>query len=239
MSQSSDLGRPRDGADPRCVVARGVSRRYRVPDGDVDALVDVDVDADHGALTVVAGPSGSGKSTLLMIVAALERSDAGEVDVNAVRIDRLSARARREWRRRQLGMVLPRPADNLTLVHDAAGNLVWASAQRRGVSALTREQAVHRLAELGLERVVDETVPQLSGGEQMRLAFACAAAGAPRVVVADEPTASLDREAGAMVLATIRTLTAGGTAVLVATHDPAVVDAADAVVRLDHGRRVG
>lgn len=220
------------------VIVRGASRRFLTVDGYVDALVDVDLDAYRGAFTVVAGPSGSGKSTLLMLISALDRGDSAEITVDGIRIDRLSTRARRRWRRTALGVVMPRPSDNLTAVRDAVGNLIWANKLRGNHQALTVSDAQARLSAFGLEDAPSKTIAQLSGGEQMRLAFACAATGSPPLVVADEPTASLDTQSGHALIALIRELTASGTAVLAASHDPELVDAADAVVRLDYGRRV-
>ncbi|MCB0968097.1 MAG: ATP-binding cassette domain-containing protein [Ilumatobacter sp.] len=236
MSRGTDV-QPAPPAVPFAMV-RGATRRFATLDGHVDALVDVDLDVAAGELTVVAGPSGSGKSTLLSILAGLERGDRGEVTVGSLRVDRLSTRARRTWRRTEIGVVMPRPSDNLTVVHDAAGNLVWSDVLRGARPPMSVDDARRRLDELGLGEVGARSIPQLSGGEQMRLAFACAAVGDPPLVVADEPTASLDSESGHVLLTVIRRLTASGTAVVVASHDPELVDAADVVVRLDDGRRI-
>ena len=228
-------------ADEPLVVATAVSRRFAAPGGDVVALDGVDVSIAHGSLTVVTGASGSGKSTLLAVLAAVDRPDAGRVVVAADDLTGMSRRQRRAWRRRRLGFVHAVPADNLTDRADALGNVVWA-ASLRGV-ALDERAARELLDDLGLAHVAapggdGHRRAELSGGEQQRLAFACAVAGDPVLVVADEPTASLDARSADDVVAVVRQLADRGTTIVVASHDPRVVAAADQVVRLEHGRRV-
>jgi putative ABC transport system ATP-binding protein len=94
------------------------------------------------------------------------------------------------------------------------------------------------LGPIGLSGFGGRRPPSLSGGEQQRLAFAIAGIGRPQVVFADEPTSALDRANVELLVSVMHTITAAGAAVVVATHDQAIIDAADHVVRLDHGRRV-
>ena len=229
-------------ADPSArdtvVRAEGLHRRFAAPGGDVVALDDVALTAATGTLTVVAGASGSGKSTLLMVLAAVDRPDGGSVEVHGVATSALTRRARRAWRRRHLGLVLAQPADNLTDRHDAAGNVTWAASLRRTGAALDRAGALAFLDDLGLADVAGAGRRALSGGEQQRLAFACAVVGDPTVVIADEPTASLDAASADLVVAFVRRLADRGVTLVVASHDERFVDVADSVVHLDHGRRV-
>jgi ABC-type lipoprotein export system ATPase subunit len=218
-------------------VGSGVSRRFPSPTGDVVALDDVTVAVRRGELAVIAGPSGSGKSTLLAMFAALDLPDAGHVEVDGCPITRLTRRQRRAWRRRHVGIVLPQPSDNLTERVDAAGNVRWALRLRGRDAGPSPDGDL--LEQLGLADAAAAELHELSMGQQMRLAFACAAVGSPPLIVADEPTASLDAAAGATLVEAVVQLAGAGTTVLVATHDPAVIDAADHLVRLDHGRRVG
>ena len=228
-----------DAHDPRAAVvqAAGLRRCYPAPRGDVVALDDVSMSATAGTLTVVAGASGSGKSTLLMVIGAVDRPDAGSVDVAGAPLTAMSRRARRAWRRDRLGVVLAQPADNLTDRHDAVGNVVWA-ASLRTASTLDRARAMTFLDELGIADVATAGRRELSGGQQQRLAFACAVVGDPVLVVADEPTASLDAASADLVATFVRRLADRGTTLIVASHDERFVAVADAVVRLDHGRRV-
>lgn len=221
------------------LVASGVTKRYTTPSGVVPALVDVSFTAAAGSMVALAGESGSGKSTLLWAVGAIERADAGSVVVDGVDLGRLSAGDRRMWRRHHLGVVLPSPADNLFERHDAIGNLRWCHTVRARRSA-PPDDAVLRaeLDGVGLADAATRRRAELSGGEQQRLAVACALAGSPALLVVDEPTASLDADAAALVVALLRTAADGGTTVIVASHDQRVIDAADDVVRLHGGRRV-
>ena len=144
-------------------------------------------------------------------------------------------------RRERLGIVLPQPSDNLLDRFDAVGDLMWAARQRHRDAGERRvTDPIKLLESVGLgRRSGQERVRQLSGGEQQRLAIACALVGDPTLVVADEPTASLDRaSAGFRVVEVLRAAGDRGVTLLVAGHDRRVIDAADAVVELDHGRRV-
>lgn len=217
------------------VVIRGVSRRFRTPSGDVvHALESVDIEIASQSLTVIAGPSGSGKSTLLGLVNCTDRPDEGEVLIDGLDVGRLSRSVRRNLRRNTLGSVLPQPSDNLLDRLDASENVRW-------VAELCGRPApdVHAMfARLDLTGCENKRVRQLSGGEQQRVAIAAVMAGAPSIIAADEPTASLDRISAARVVAALRVAVQGGATVIVASHDPDVIAAADQLVHLDHGRVV-
>ena len=222
---------------PRVIEITGVVRRFESAAGPVVALDGVDLIVENGSFTVVAGPSGSGKSTLLGLAACIDRPDAGSVLVGGRDVLALGRRARRDLRRCRLGLVLPVPADSLLDSLDAVGNLVWAARQRSG-ERLAPDEAQSLLDVVGLSAAAHKRVTELSGGEQQRLAVACALVGHPAVVLADEPTASLDRDSAALVIATLRAAADRGATLLVATHDHHVLEQADVVVHLDHGRRV-
>lgn len=218
-------------------VARNVSRRYPAAGSPVVALDDVSVVITSARMTVIAGPSGSGKSTLLALLACLDRPDTGVVELDGRAVDTMSARQRRRIRRRSIGIVLPLPADNLLERLDAAGNLAWAAKVRSG-STLAPADVEQHLAAVGLGQCGTKRVRQLSGGEQLRLALACAMAGDPPLVVADEPTASLDRANASAMVDAMRAAADRGVTLVVASHDTHILDQADQIVRLDHGRRV-
>ena len=220
-------------------VGHRLTRRFLAAAGPVVALDEVDVDVPRGLLTVIAGPSGSGKSTLLGLLACADRPDSGTVTIGYVDVLALSARARRLVRRESIGIVLPQPSDNLLDQLDAAGNLTWSTKQRRGRSGA--EATAHEaelLAAVGLAGAGAKRVRQLSTGEQQRLAVACALTGAPQLVVADEPTASLDRANAEGLVEVLRAVASQGATLVVASHDEHVIEAADTVIRLERGRRV-
>jgi putative ABC transport system ATP-binding protein len=209
----------------------GLVKIYRTATGEVHALKGVDAVFPTAAVSAVVGPSGSGKSSLLRLLAGLDRPSAGQVQVGGVRLSGLSPTGLRRVRRRLLGYVFQRPADNLIPYLTAAEHLQLA-ARLRGV----RDPDIGELLELlGLTDRRHHLPHQLSGGEQQRLAFARAAVGDPPVVVADEPTAELDRASGAALLAAVSALAARGTGLVLATHDPTVVRLAERTLYLRHG----
>ena len=214
---------------------RNVSRVYRSATGPVHALKAVDVAVEPGQVTAVVGPSGSGKSTLLRILAALDRPTEGEVEVAGMALNDLSRRSRRGLRRRHIGFVFARPADNLVPYLTAVEHLRLA-ADLRGVEVGDEPQRL--LEALGLEHRAGHRPAHLSGGEQQRLALAAAVIGAPALVLADEPTAELDRASAGRLIDALRALADTGAALAVATHDALVVDAADVAVHLHEGEVV-
>ncbi|MFL5881951.1 MAG: ABC transporter ATP-binding protein [Actinomycetota bacterium] len=209
----------------------GLVKIYRTATGEVHALKGIDAVFPTAALSAVVGPSGSGKSSLLRLLAGLDRPSAGQIQIGGVRLSGLSLTGLRRVRRRLLGYVFQRPADNLISYLSVAEHLQLA-ARLRGV----RHPNDGELLELlGLADRRHHLPHQLSGGEQQRLAFARAVVGNPPVVVADEPTAELDRASGAALLAAVGALAARGTGLVLATHDPAVVHLAERILYLRHG----
>jgi ABC-type lipoprotein export system ATPase subunit len=218
---------------------RGVVRRFPVAGDVVTALDRVDLEIPFGGMTVVAGPSGSGKSTLLSLLACTQRPDEGSVRVGDTEVLALSRRDRRELRRDRLGIVLPQPSENLLDHFDAAGNIRWAAEQRQGRNtAISDVDIAELLDSVGLAAAHGRRVRELSGGEQQRLAVACALAGEPELVILDEPTASLDRTNATALVEVLAGVAARGATMVIATHDHMVIDAADSLAELDHGRRI-
>jgi ABC-type lipoprotein export system ATPase subunit len=221
---------------PIVLAGRGLTRRYVTATGSVTAVEGVDVDVRAGALTALVGPSGSGKSTVLRLLACLDRPDDGEVRLDGAPVHVLAPRWRRELRRRRIAFLESEPVHNLLEGLDAGANVRAAARWRGGPHvAVNPSQA---LDDVGLGGREGARISDLSGGEQQRLALAVATAGFPSVVVADEPTASLDRSTVGGVVNALARQAARGAAIVVATHDPVLVDAASYVVRLELGRMV-
>ncbi|MCW2543310.1 MAG: transporter, ATP-binding protein [Frankiales bacterium] len=213
---------------------RGVSKTHLAATGPVQALVDVSLELPSGAVTVVMGRSGSGKSTLLRLLACLERPDEGEIVLDGTDVLGLSERRRRRMRKTRIGYVFSRPSDNLLPYLRAQEQLDLAA----GLRGLGKKAARDLLEPLGLGHRARSLPEQLSGGERQRLAFAAAAVGGPTLLVADEPTAELDSASVAILLGQMSALAAGGTAVVVASHDPRLLEIGDHVVRLEDGQVV-
>ncbi|MEY2552741.1 MAG: putative transport system ATP-binding protein [Ilumatobacteraceae bacterium] len=217
----------------------GVVRRFPVVGDVVTALDHVDVSIPVAQMMVVAGPSGSGKSTLLALLACMQRPDEGNVSIGDTDVRALSRRARRELRRDRLGIVLPQPSENLLDQFDASTNVRWAAHQRQRPRHADAAVDVELLLEsVGLSEARGRRVRELSGGEQQRLAVACALAGRPELVILDEPTASLDRAGAVALVEVLASIAEQGSTLVIASHDPMVVEAANVIVALDHGRRV-
>jgi len=207
-----------------------------VADEEVEALRAVDKRFPAARVTTIVGPSGSGKSSLLRILACVDRPTAGSVLVGGTEVASLPVRKRRALRRTSVGYVFQNPVDNL-VDYLTAADQVRLAARLRGVRP-ERSEIERLLHLLGLEARASHLPVQMSGGEQQRLAFACAVIGRPAIVVADEPTAELDSASADRVLQAVHDLRAEGVAFLLSSHDPRVVETADHLVRLEHGRVV-
>lgn len=217
-------------------VCVGVHKVYAVADERIEALKNVDKEFPAGRVSTIVGPSGSGKSSLLRILACVDRPTSGSVRVGGQEVGTLGVRRRRALRRTSVGYVFQNPVDNLVEYLNATDQLRLA-VRLRGLRA--DQQEIDRLLTiLGLGPRADHLPVQLSGGEQQRLAFACAVIGRPAIVVADEPTAELDSASADRVLQAVHDLRAEGVAFLLSSHDPRVVETADHLLRLEHGRVV-
>jgi putative ABC transport system ATP-binding protein len=218
------------------ITCRGVTRRYAQHGIDpVTAVNGVDLVVSEGSFVAVEGPSGSGKTTLLGLLAGLERPDAGEITVLGHDLARLSAAERARLRQRRIGIVFQsfgliaslRAGENVALPLALAG----ASEAERGARALTA------LEEVGLGAKAGARIDELSGGERQRVGVARALVIDPAVILADEPTGSLDEEnaRGVLDLLTDAVRRRGASLVLV-THDPASAARADRHYRMRDGR---
>ncbi len=199
---------------------------YPSATGETHALRGVDVEFAAGTVTAVVGPSGSGKSSLLGVLALREQQSGGELWVLGEEVARLRTAALRRLRRR-VGWVAQRPTHSLYPHLSGREHLFTAARGAAGDGDL--------LDRLGLDARGDLAAGRLSGGEQQRLAVAVALARRPELLVADEPTAELDDESAALVLAELARAAAGGCALVLATHDARVTAAADRVLSLRHG----
>ena len=199
------------------------------------ALRDVSLNIAKGELVYLAGPSGAGKSTLMKMIAAIERPSAGAILVNGQDIGKL----RREgvpFLRRNLGLIFQQQKllnDRNILANAMLPLLVMGAskseAEQRARAALDKVGLLDRAKALPLE---------LSGGEQQRVAIARAIVNRPQIILADEPTANLDRASADKVLDALRAFHSVGVTCMISTHDEQVLDAAARVIHLDHGQVV-
>jgi ABC-type lipoprotein export system ATPase subunit len=221
--------------EPPAVEARGLSRTYPAAGGSVRGLRDVSLAVARGEVVAVTGPSGSGKSTLLFLLAGLDRPDGGEVRLVGTDWRALHGPARARFRRRTCGFI----AQGMALLPQAtAAENVAVPLLLDGVGPDDRRGRVAEALEaVGLADEGEKLPDQLSGGQQQRVAVARALVTRPAVVLADEPTATLDSATAQTVtrllLAAARQRRA---AVVLVTHDPEVAAAAERRVEIRDGR---
>jgi putative ABC transport system ATP-binding protein len=202
----------------------------------VHALRDVTLMVEAGELVAVMGPSGSGKSTLLALAGGLDAPTQGRVLVDDVDLSDLQADGVAELLRRQVGYVFQ---DRNLLPQLTAAENVALPLELDGVRARdARAQATALLVEVGLADLADRFPDDLSGGEQQRVAVARGLIGPRSVLLADEPTASLDTLNGEAVVDLLRRRCDGGASALMVTHDVSIAGWADRVMFLRDGRLV-
>jgi putative ABC transport system ATP-binding protein len=218
------------------VEARDVSRVFPMPAGPVVALRNVSLAVDAGEYVAITGPSGCGKSTLLHLVGCVDTPSSGSLLFDRRDTSQLSEAERGRLRLTRIGFVFQRFF--LLPMLSAAENVELPQAEA-GVTAGERRARTRELLDyVGLADRADHLPSQLSGGEMQRVAIARALANRPALLVADEPTGELDDETGEHVAALFDRVNAGGTAVLVVTHNPALAARASRRLAMKSGRLV-
>ena len=221
--------------DGAVVSARGLSQRVTTADGELTILSDVDLAVAPGETLAITGASGSGKSTLLGLLAGLDRPSAGEIVLLGAPLTGLDEDARARLRAGRVGFVFQSfqllPA--LTALENTM--LPLELSQTPNAEELSREV----LARVGLGERLHHYPRHLSGGEQQRVALARAFVVRPKVLLADEPTGSLDAESGAGVIELLFGMNREyGTTLVLVTHDEKLAQRCQRVVRLAAGRVV-
>jgi len=216
------------------VSGRALEMVYRSGSTRVRALAQVSLDIFCGEFLLLMGPSGSGKTTLVSILGGILTPTTGEVTAFGTRITSLSPRQRAKFRLSLVGFVFQ--GFNLFSALTALENVQLALALKGLRNSAARTSALSLLDEVGLAGKAERLPRDLSAGEKQRIAIARALAGSPQLLLADEPTASLDADNGRMVTTLLRTLAKGrGCAVMTVTHDSRIMDLADRVVHLEDG----
>jgi putative ABC transport system ATP-binding protein len=215
---------------------RSISKVYGQGPAEVQALRDVDLSVDAGALVAVMGPSGSGKSTLLTIAGSLEEPTSGQVLVEGAMLSKMSRNDKARLRRQSIGYVFQ---DFNLLPGLTAAENVSLPLELDGVGARkARAVGLAALDELGLGDQASRFPDQLSGGERQRVAIARAVVGDRRLLLADEPSGALDSANGDSVMRLLVAACHRGVAAVVVTHDAQLASWADRVVFIRDGRIV-
>jgi putative ABC transport system ATP-binding protein len=210
---------------------RGLVKSFE--EGRVQALNGADLDVNEGEFVAIVGPSGCGKSTLLHLIAALDRPDAGELNIRGHALE--SGRDLDHYRARDVGLVFQ--LDNLIPSLNASENVQVPMFEAPYSRRERRRRADELLAQVGLSGKGRSRPPQLSGGERQRVAIARALANDPPLLLADEPTGRLDSASGLRILDLVENLREKrGLTIVLVTHEPAVAERADRIVEMLDGR---
>lgn len=229
MSEMIGMTRRKD-----VVVVEDLQMVYRVSKLEVPALRGVDFTVKEGEFVAVIGPSGCGKSTLLHLIGGLLRPTSGRILIEGVSISSVSDFERTEIRRQRMGFVFQ--SYNLLNTLTARENIALAK-RIQGNGHYEDGSADQILRMLGLENKMDHKPWELSGGEQQRVAIARAVINRPAILLADEPTGSLDSENSRMVLNMLRELNSVyGQTIIIITHDPEAAATADRVIEMRDGK---
>jgi putative ABC transport system ATP-binding protein len=219
------------------IALEDVSRDYRAGTQRVEALRGVSMKVDAGEFLAVVGPSGSGKTTLLNLAGCLDSPTSGRVFLDDRRCDGLPESALSLLRAEKIGFVFQ--TFNLIPVLTAADNVEYPLLLRPAVppAAERRRRVGEILERVGIGRLAARRPDDMSGGERQRVAIARALVGRPRIVLADEPTANLDGETAAQIIALMRDLNEkDGVTFVFSTHDARLFGLARRVVHLRDGR---
>jgi putative ABC transport system ATP-binding protein len=214
---------------------RNVSKRYARDGFEVVALDSVSLNIEQGDFVALMGPSGSGKSTLLNLIAGIDRSTDGEVEVLGTDLARLNESQLAVWRNRHVGYIFQ--TFNLVMVMSALENVALPMILR-GESLEQAQEKAAAIADLvGLGHRIHHLPEQLSGGQRQRVAIARALANSPAVILADEPTGNLDRKTGEEIILLLKRLQQQQkVTVITATHDAKMISVSDRVVWIRDGK---
>jgi putative ABC transport system ATP-binding protein len=217
------------------VELKQAGKTYQAAGRGIVGVMDVDLTVEEGKLVLLLGPSGSGKTTLLTLMAGLVAPSSGSVSIGGRRLDRLLPVELQRMRARNIGVVFQafNLIDALTALENVALVLRFAGTARRD-SILAAETILDRI---GIGHLGSQPTSRLSQREKQRVAIARAVANDPFLLLADEPTASLDSEHGLEIIEILRRYARESqAAVVVSTHDPRLTAFADQIVRISDGK---
>lgn len=218
------------------VQAEKLVKTYRAGDVDVPAIRGVTFSIEPSAFVCFVGPSGSGKSTLLNMIGCLDRPTSGSLNVLGTDVARLDRRAAADFRGRNIGFIFQ--DFNLVPVLTAYENVEYPLVMVQKRSAAERSRRVRELlGAVGMADHADKRPDQLSGGQKQRVAVARALVANSQLVLADEPTANLDRDTALLIIELMKQMRSEfGTTFLFSTHDPKIMHEAEVTLTLEDGR---
>ena len=211
-----------------------VTKSYRRGRETVEVLRDLHLDVPPGDFVALMGPSGSGKTTLLNLLGGLDRPDSGQVEVDGVRIDRLSGSKLAAWRARHVGFVFQ--FYNLIPVLSAERNVELPLLLTKLSRAARKKHVAAALGIVGLADRAKHRPRELSGGQEQRVGIARAIVSDPTFLLCDEPTGDLDKKTGTEILELLTALNREhGKTIVMVTHDPRAAGFARRILTLEEG----
>ncbi|MFC7365186.1 MULTISPECIES: ABC transporter ATP-binding protein [Bhargavaea] len=213
---------------------KSISKSYRSAAGKDSVLEGLDFQVDEGEYVAIMGASGTGKSTLMNILGTLERPDAGEYIFRDKKIHKMSNRKLTLLRNEEIGFVF----QNYQLIPNLSvyQNVLLPLAYKRKWQSRKRERVKKALSMVGLEEKLKAKPHQLSGGQKQRVAIARAIVNEPSLLLADEPTGSLDEKTTESILEIFDELHERGVTIILISHDPEVAKRAQRILHLKGGR---
>jgi putative ABC transport system ATP-binding protein len=219
------------------VATQALNKTYQLGETNVEVLKGVTLNVAKGEFVALCGPSGSGKTTLLNLISGIDRPTSGRILVLGEDLTVQDEDLLAEFRCDNVGYVFQ--SYNLVSTLTVAENVAFPMEWIRKPAAEVEARVVELLKTVGLQHRANHFPAQLSGGEQQRVAFARALANDPELVLADEPTGNLDTKNGQKINEMLRQLKADGKTIIVATHDPKLMELSDRTVCLEDGRLAG
>ncbi len=231
MSQESNT------APDNILVCDGLVKIYKTEDIEVMALQGLDLEIGRGELVAVIGKSGSGKSTLLNMIGGLEKPTAGRIYVDGNDLFAMEEKELVKYRQTTVGFVWQNSGQNLFPYMTAVQNVEAPMFFMKGSKKERREKAMNLLKLTGIDHKADSYPPQMSGGEQQRVAIAVALACDPKVLLADEPTGAVDSKTSNMIQDLFRKLNEElGITIIIVTHDISLANKVSRVIMVSDGK---
>jgi putative ABC transport system ATP-binding protein len=219
------------------VATHSLCKAYPLGEAEVEVLKAITFNVARGEFVAICGPSGSGKTTLLNLVSGIDKPTSGRILVLGQDLTVQDEDFLAEFRCSNVGFVFQ--SYNLVSTLTVAENVAFPMEWIRRPAAEIERRVAELLETVGLQHRANHFPAQLSGGEQQRVAFARALANDPELILADEPTGNLDTKNGQKITQVLQMLKANGKTVIVATHDPTLMQLADRTVCLEEGRLTG
>jgi putative ABC transport system ATP-binding protein len=215
------------------IIARDITKTYRMGEVDVHALAGVSLTIKRGEVVSIMGPSGSGKSTLMNIMGCLDRPSTGEYILDGEPVEQLNDDQLASIRNRKVGFIFQ--SFNLLTRITALAN-VELPMHYAGGNGERKQKAIDALSSVGLGDRINHRPTEMSGGQQQRVAIARSLVNNPAIIMADEPTGNLDSKAGKEIMDLLLKLNQDkGTTLIIVTHDPTIAAQTQRVIRLKDG----